>query len=167
MTRHFGEVVGEPPKQDSFVTVKTDSHVANADEHVPKPGRTNPGCNTLPPIGTSGPSGHPGPCWHPDKTKEEGGNTATTRASPRESGPWSLRSATGLTSRRHELQVVWICQRDPERQISPTPQRSHFIKLGTVTSERAALGCRPRVRAGDRATRLCLCCPAVSHTFSP
>lgn len=82
VTRHFGEVVGEPQTQDSFVTVKTDSHVAKADEHVPQPERTNPGCNTLPPVGTSGPSGLPGPCWHPDKTEEEGGNTATARDSP-------------------------------------------------------------------------------------
>lgn len=88
-----------------------------------------------------GPSGCPGPCWHPDKTEEEGGSTATARASPRESGPWSLRSATGLASRRHEPQVVCICQSDPERQVSPTPQRSRFIKLRTVTAERAALGC--------------------------
>lgn len=54
MTRHFGEVVGEPQTQDSFVTVKTDSHVAKA-------GSTNPGCNTLPPVGTMVPRGVLGP----------------------------------------------------------------------------------------------------------
>lgn len=80
------------------------------------------------------PRGFLGPAGTQTRPRRKVGTQRPPGPPPRESGPWSLRSAIGLTSRRHELQVVWICQSDPERQIAPTPRHRGAISLNSERS---------------------------------